>query len=232
MIVDFKVTMLGLARKRILHDSGKRLTLVLAALTALNPALLAQGKTPRDANPQYFPKGIFDDVAGADDFKAGWYASPLRAMSEPSLLEASKDKTVVAYRFLWLRTFHHPIAVRLTIRPAGTGSLTVKVTTGAGGYAPGTVSQDQSFDISKAQAQRFLELLAKAGFRSLRTQGGAGGTDGAQWILEGVQNGSYHIVDRWSPMVDKGTPGNNDYANVCVYLLDLSRIKMDAKDIY
>lgn len=176
-------------RKRILHNSGKRLMLLLVALTAINPALRAQGKTSRDANPQYFPKGILNDVAGADEFKAGWYGTPLRAMSEPSLFELSKDKRVIAYRFLWLRTFHHPVAIRLTIRPPGTGSLIVKVTTGAGGYEHGTVSQDQSLDISKAQAQRFLTLLAKAGFWSLRTQGAVGGNDGAEWILEGVQKG-------------------------------------------
>ena len=25
------------------------------------------------------------------------------------------------------------------------------------------------------------------------------GVDGAQWIVEGVRNGKYHLVDRWSP---------------------------------
>ena len=25
------------------------------------------------------------------------------------------------------------------------------------------------------------------------------GVDGAQWIIEGVRNGTYHVVDRWSP---------------------------------
>jgi hypothetical protein len=28
------------------------------------------------------------------------------------------------------------------------------------------------------------------------------GTDGSQWIVEGVNEGKYHIADRWSP--DKG----------------------------
>jgi hypothetical protein len=25
------------------------------------------------------------------------------------------------------------------------------------------------------------------------------GLDGSQWVIEGIKNGSYHLVDRWSP---------------------------------
>ena len=25
------------------------------------------------------------------------------------------------------------------------------------------------------------------------------GTDGSQWIIEGVKKGQYHVVDRWMP---------------------------------
>jgi hypothetical protein len=40
-----------------------------------------------------------------------------------------------------------------------------------------------------------------------------------------VDNGVYHVVDRW-------TPHKNAYAILCLYMLELSKIKVDAKEVY
>jgi hypothetical protein len=183
---------------------------------------------PPDADPRYFPKGIFGDSSDSGSFKdfaARWYSAYLRAMHEPSLFEASNDRSLVAYRFLWLRTFHHPIAIRLTIRPNGTGTLIGKITSGAGGYKTGVMTWDKSVEISTAQVQQFLIASQKAAFWTLPTGGLARGNDGAQWIMEGVHAGVYHVVDRWSPE-------KTDYANMCLFLLGVSTIQIDAKDVY
>src|SRR5579863_3498312 len=85
------------------------------------------------ADLQYFPKETFQerDVNGqVFDIKDEWYTSHLRSMQEPSLSDPSTNKTVVAYRFLWLRSFHNAIAIRLDVRPDGTGTLTTKETNG------------------------------------------------------------------------------------------------------
>lgn len=188
------------------------------------PAIL---NNPPDANPQYFPAGIFGDSSATGhfkDFKARWYSSDLRALHEPSFFEAAQDRSVVAYRFLWLRTFHHPIVIRLTILPDGTGSMTSKMTSGAGGYDAGAMIWNKSFDISKAQAEQFSSMLQKAAFWT-SSIGGGGGPDGAQWVMEGIQGGVYHIADRWSPQKD-------DYESMCLFLLSLSKIEVNAKDIY
>ncbi len=107
----------------------------------------------------------------------------MRMRLTPSLSEASKDKTLVAYGFLWLRTFHHPIAIRLTIRPDRAGTLTGKVTSVAGGYEAGVMTQNESVEVSRAQVQQFLGLLQKAAFWASQTEGTAGGNDGARWIM-------------------------------------------------
>lgn len=186
---------------------------------------------PPDANPQYFPKGAFDDPSESGSLKnfgARWYSKYLRAMTEPSLSEASKDKALVAYRFLWLRTFHRPVAIRLTIRTDETGLLTGKVTSGRGGYEPGHLSQKVSVEVTTAEVQQFLSLLQKASFWTSQTEvivTGVVNLDGAQWILEGVQGGNYHVVDR-------GGPDKDDYSRVCLYLLELSKISVPAKEIY
>lgn len=45
-------------------------------------------------------------------FMNDWYGSFLKAMGEKSLLKVSINDTEV-YRFLWLRTFDHPVFVRV-----------------------------------------------------------------------------------------------------------------------
>ena len=186
---------------------------------------------PPDVNPKYFPSGTFSNSSetdGAKDFTARWYSKHLRAMSELSLSEASKDKTLVVYRFLWLRTFHHPIAIRLTVRPDGTGSLTGKMMSGQGGYEPGRLTEKSSVEVSEQQVQGFLHLLDKTSFWASKTedsQPGIVNLDGAQWILEGVQDGNYHVMDRFSP-------GQDDYSRTCLYLLELSKISVPANEIY
>jgi len=185
-------------------------------------------RDPPDIHPQYFPDGVFEDSLWEGSFrglKERWYAKHLRSMDEPSLSEASQDTTLPAYRFLWLRTFHHPISVRLTVHADGTGTLNAKETDGHGGYETGKVVRSQSGEMAKTQMTEFFDLVRKAGFWSLPSEEKSSGLDGAQWVLEGMEDGHYHVVDRWSP------PRGN-YQRLCLYLLEQSKLKVQTKDIY
>jgi hypothetical protein len=185
-------------------------------------------RDPPDAHPQYFPVRVFHDSSESglfQGFKERWYAKHLRAMREPSLSETSTDSSIIAYRFLWLRTFHSPIAVRLIIHVDGTGTLIGKMTDGKGGYSAGNLTLNESHELTKEQMAEFLGLLQRASFWSAPAEEDTGGTDGAQWVLEGVEKGHYHIVDRWSPK-------KSDFERVCLFLFDQSRISIDAKEIY
>jgi hypothetical protein len=134
-------------------------------------------------NGQFFPKKSLD--LRGDDFKAKWYSSQLRAMNEPSLLSMASDPASYSYRFLWLRTFNHPIAVRMS---------------GAGGYSPGVLTEDKSRPLTAAEMAPFLSEVEKLGFWTAPNPvNDQEGTDGSQWIIEGVRGGKYHVVDRWSP---------------------------------
>jgi hypothetical protein len=190
------------------------------AQTKKPPEVKANGGTDflPDANPQYFPKEVFGDSKKdpMKDFSALWYAAHLRAMHEPSLLQTPKDKSAVVYRFLWLRTFHHPIVIRLNIRPDGTGFLTGKATNRTGGYDPGKLTWNESREMSQKDVQKFLTLLNKAEFWKLPAEISEGGNDGAEWIMEGLEKGSYHVTDRWSP-------SNTDYSAMCLFLLNFVR---------
>jgi hypothetical protein len=158
--------------------------------------------------PFYFPPNALDDDGYSDE----WYSKHLAAMGEPSLWLASKDTKVRVYRFTWLRSFHHPVAVRLNIAKDGTAILSAKVTTGMGGYEPGELRTDKNIKLTKAQVDQFLELIEKAKFwqppvkekpaPKINEDGTVTeevGLDGAQWIIEGVENGKYQLKDVWSP---------------------------------
>lgn len=186
----------------------------------------SESEGPADANPQYFPAGVFATSPEISDFCARWYSKHLRAMGAESLLAASTDKHTRAYRFLWLRTFHHPIAVLLRIRPDGSGQLNSVELNGYGGYGPGTILTTQIAELSKDQVDKFEGLISAAEFWASPTvDQNRRGTDGAQWILEGVEDEKYHVVDRW-------TPKDGTFRKACLYLLGLSKIEVEKKEIY
>lgn len=173
----------------------------------------------------FFPDLVFDNSISLNQSTVDWYTKHLIALDEPSLFEASTDKKLHCYRFLWLRTFDHPISLRLIVDPEGTGLIYVKTADGAGGYEPGKLITNETVPVTKQNVDKFLRMLNKLQFWNLPTRAKTDemGLDGAQWILEGVLNGQYHIVDRWSP--EKGS-----YREAALFLVDLARLKI--KNIY
>jgi len=153
-------------------------------------------------NEPYFPKGVFSDDSHHDLFAANWYSKHLKALAEPSLLDLSKNPTLESYRFIWLRTFHHPVIERVDIQAGDAGALTSKVASGKGGYDPGHIVENTSRPLTREQTDTFLGRVKRVRFWDLPSyeNSGTGGVDGAQWIIEGVKDGRYHAVDRWSPV--------------------------------
>jgi hypothetical protein len=178
---------------------------------------------------KYFPAGVLSNNKRGDQFKSEWYSKQLQALEEPSLWELSKGPTPVkeSYRFLWLRTFHQPVAIRVDMVENGTARLTVKMANGAGGYAPGKLIQNETLTLTKERTDRFLTLIEKNAFWKLPTlEESKMGCDGAQWVIEGVKGGTYHLVDRWSP--DDG-----EVRAIGLSMInDLAKLKIPAKELY
>src|SRR5258705_9617064 len=153
---------------------------------------------------QYFPPGILGKSHQQDEFAIRWYSKHLTALREPSLWETSQlDLTAEAYRFLYLRSFHHPISVRLAVAQDKTATLVSKETNGKGGYEPGRLIRNRTIHLSQIQTESLLTALNELSFWRLppllEAEGNVLQLDGAQWILEGAREGRYHFVDRWSP---------------------------------
>jgi hypothetical protein len=159
--------------------------------------------------------------------REGWYGDPLRAMGERPLCP---EPDVERYRFLWLRTFHHPVMIRAELRDRG-AVVTGKELDGAGGYEPGRLIRDTTVELS-AERRAELERLLTDGFWRAPTQpppdSGRVGVDGAQWILEGAAD-HYHVVDRWSPDL---YPRDAAFRRLCLFLLEAAGLKPADSRVY
>jgi len=147
-----------------------------------------------DADMRFPPHSLAPDDARSDAFRNQWYSKQLVAMDEPALAASSNART---YRFLWLRTFHHPVAVRVVRDAAGDRVIATELD-GAGGYAPGKVLRRKEIALTTAQADAFERVIEADGLWSWKVPEGDDGRDGSEWIVEGATT-KYRVVHQWSP---------------------------------
>ena len=183
------------------------------------------GAHPCLGQRNYFPPGAFDE----NQFKVQWYSKFLKAMDEPSLWDGSQIQKVQTYRFLWLRSFHHPVSVGVVINPDGTGLLITKISDGHGGYEPGRLITNQTQKLGHDQTKWVLDRVEKLNFWAIPTDppnSKVVGMDGARWIVEGAKDGTYHVVDRWSP--HKGEV----HSFGTFMLFDLAKLELPHDEVY
>src|SRR2546426_5623559 len=121
----------------------------------------------------------FRDTGLAD--RESWYGKHLGAMQEPALCA---KPGVEVYRFLWLRTFHNPIAVRIQ-RLDDHYRLIGKQLSGAGGYEAGKLVRDTTIELSAQQVAQVKDLIDQSDYWSMGADSSFG-EDGSQWILVAV----------------------------------------------
>lgn len=135
------------------------------------------------------------DIGG---FAACWYSEQLDSLREPKLgtLHAAGDTII---RFLWLRTFHEPVAVRVTGQ-AGHWMAIISVADGQGGYGPGRLVRRDTLALPVTAVDSLRSLIVATGYWREPARDPVGvGTDGAQWVFELMIPGRYGLRDRWSP---------------------------------
>jgi hypothetical protein len=178
----------------------------------------------RNSSEYFFPKSAFSTREGDDDeFTRTWYTKHLRAMSEPSLscgLAHEED----TYRFTWLRTFHHPISVKIS-RTKSQIRLEAKELSGAGGYEPGKILRKTNKILTSAQWQDVLSSVEKANFWNDKPKVTSLGLDGAQWIYEARRGTTYRVIERW-------TPDDKNYRNLGLTMIKLAGWSIAEKEIY
>jgi hypothetical protein len=179
----------------------------------------------------YFPPGVLARTQEASEVAANRYSNFLKALHEPSLLElAQQDSSAEAYRFLWLREFKRPASIRFVAKPSGTGWFYRRMTPGQGGAQPGRLAEYGMSWSWKSRTASFLRTVEGAGFWNLPTLADADGSAipacRAHWIVEGIRNGQYHVVDRCSP--DQTDP----VREVAMRAMKLGNLKVHGSKVY
>jgi hypothetical protein len=168
---------------------------------------------PSYSGPAFFPVSLAEPTINCPwsegrlqpilgDFARNWYSLQLAAAAEPSLYLAAQGPRPAdgaTLRFTWLRSFHHPVTIRIETTGPGRHRLVAKQLSGAGGYDPGHVDRTLDRALTPDEAGRLAAMLARTRIFDLAPDPCGGGADGAQWIFEGVDAGGYHFVDRWTP---------------------------------
>jgi len=143
-----------------------------------------------DTSAAYFPDDAFDSA-----WRKSWYSRALGALEEPSIFsDGCKEKRCV--RFLWLRTFHKPVSVRIEFSADGTSTLFYKQTDGKGGYEFGRLELSADRDLSVEQTSKIAKLAELAVWDA---PDWAAGLDGANWVVEFRDRDGYLVVDAWAP---------------------------------
>ena len=190
------------------------------------PEIVLPEVTKVDRRFSCFP-GLSVRVA-SEDVSSGpfrnWYSRHLEAMNElPLATLLNEDES---YRFLWLRSFHHPVAIHVW-RTGEQYFMVVKRLSGRGGYAPGTVDLYRANSLSEDEWDAFMLHLEHSQYWSMPTEDDRMCNDGAQWRMEGYREGRYHAVDRQCP--DAGA-----YRDACMYLLRQSGLlaEISTNEVY
>jgi hypothetical protein len=180
---------------------------------------------PTDSTAFYFKAKTNrkDTVNGAlDTFVNTWYSKMLFALKEPILNNYQGEKEIC--RFTWLRTFHHPVSVRLE-KQGDIVKLFTKVCNGAGGYESGGLISDKTSKLTLQEYSLLIDKINDTKFWSLPTEMHDDGTDGAEWIVEIFKENKYHVVTRNTPFEER----HGNFRIIGEYLISLS--KLDKKEI-
>ena len=179
----------------------------------------------RAAPDFYFPVLIFPADNLLERNFVEWYSGTLAAMREPPFSSLTSSD-FEAYRFLWLRSFHPPVSIRIW-RHNNEYCMTVKQLDSVDRYIDGrpvpaeNLVVNSTRPLSREEWTTFKQLLDGTRFWELPTFDVVPlANDGAFWMLEGVANGRHHFIDRQSPE-------HGAFYEACVYLLRRSNISID-----
>lgn len=154
-------------------------------------------------------------------FVTTWYSKMLFALKEPILKNYQGNKEI--YRFTWLRSFNHPVSIRLE-KQGDLIKLFTKVSNGAGGYVPGDLIVDKITDVTIQDYYTLQQKFEETKFWTLPTEKVDASSDGSIWIIEVAKNNRYHLVTRHTPFVEK----YGNFRIIGEYLISLA--KLDKKE--
>jgi len=165
----------------------------------------------------YFPRDTFTGPGA--DLMTLWYSQVLYAFGEAPLWRDAHNAEET-WRFTLMGAWGQSRTVTLSVHSSGAGSVRLKWRD-RDPNGVGKVQVADSVGISADQIHVFLETLKHAQFWNAPPEIPDGGFDGAEWVLEGVREGRYHLVSRWCPGAFESQPSEvRAFAKACRLLLE------------
>jgi hypothetical protein len=147
------------------------------------------------------PSRMPHDVVKTDSSSASMYPEQLIAFDDKPLSDLARKGNKLIYRFSCFPSFAPPVSVRLHVNEAGDGILFLNRMYGRRAIENRmTVRLGTQYEVSGPEVSKFLALVKSIDFWNMPPSlDSFPGTDGSTWVLEGIRNGAYHVVSRWSP---------------------------------
>src|SRR5262249_54055850 len=137
-------------------------------------------------------------------------------------LETARNDQSTEYRLLLVLS-DRALSFRLELLVDGTGELAVARAIPQGSKLDG-VRIKGGVPVTTDDVRAFLALLQRADFWKSETEETPDKArhekDGIRWVLEGVRNGEYHVVER-------STPTATDFAQICIFLMKLTPMNVE-----
>jgi hypothetical protein len=154
----------------------------------------------------------------------GYEGQHVVAAGQRTLWQRRDEAGLHAYQFVWARSFHHPVLVRIEMK-GGVARLQAWVLTGKGGFDSGTVGRTVTRDLTAAEHHEVIASFERSDWRRLAPDEQSAGLDGARWTLEAAGGAGYHVTRRWSP--ESGT-----VRAIGLLLLGLANIRITPREVY
>lgn len=193
--------------------SSRTLSLAVASILVATSGAPAVPPCSPDGEHRYFPSAALN----LDDS----YTKTLKAMSEPPLSCGETDAE--SYRFVWHRSFHRPIVVRLEASSTGKTLVALELDT-ISGYV-GKVAERIERPLLDVEWEALMAGLSATNFWGMPSTEPLRCCDGAMWLIEARRGDDYHVVERQSP--EKGA-----FRVVGLIFLSLARLASPTKEIY
>jgi hypothetical protein len=147
-----------------------------------------------------------------------WLSVQLINLKEKPLYEKDINPNSEIYRFTWLRSFDNPISVRIE-NIQNVIKLYWSVGKGKGGYEPKGIKIKRERKISLEQWLNFKKLVNESKYENLPNDKYVLMTDGATWTLENKTSEKF--------LAKKTNFPNSKFKESCLYLIDLTKLKIN-----
>lgn len=148
---------------------------------------------PAHLPQRYVPPAALDPLESGPSWAYAWL---LEHVDEPTL---SCGIGTDAIRFVWQRSFHPPVVIRVGFDNADAWLTAIALGEPADGAQLGPEQARISKPLSAAQTSKLMAQMQDSPIANFGEEAEAWGLDGSTWLFEQRSGWRYYAVSRWSP---------------------------------